>query len=96
MIVPGELPWGRPTLMQLLAAVLKEQDWLDDAACHDKPEDWFFPKRYDGRSARRAKDVCDACPVRADCLDWGMETDDGIFGGLTPLERAAMRRQEAA
>ena len=36
-----------------------------------------------------AKMICSGCPVRNDCLDWAIRTDDkwGLYGGLTPQER---------
>jgi Transcription factor WhiB len=36
-----------------------------------------------------AKMICSGCPVRNDCLDYSIKTDDrwGIMGGLTPQER---------
>lgn len=67
--------------------------WLDDAACRGYPTDWWFVN--DGRNpntktAKRALQICDGCPVRADCLDWALSIPHpwiGIFAGLTPQQR---------
>ncbi|WP_051848752.1 MULTISPECIES: WhiB family transcriptional regulator [unclassified Streptomyces] len=46
--------------------------------------------------AREARLLCAACPVRAACADWAINTSQprGIWGGLTPAERRAARRPE--
>lgn len=48
-----------------------------------------IPKEY----RDPAKKVCAGCPVRAECLSFAMETGerDGIWGGLTPYERTALK-----
>ena len=39
----------------------------------------------------KAKQVCDECPVSADCLEYALETnqDSGIWGGTSEEERRA-------
>lgn len=100
MSVAGELPWeAQPSLAQLLAVMLAGQDWLDEIACHDKPEEWFFRSEERGGGPHfwdKARAVCAGCPVRDACLAWGMDTDHGMFGGLTPAERQALRAGAAA
>jgi WhiB family redox-sensing transcriptional regulator len=51
----------------------------------------FFPTR--GAPLDEARAVCARCPVRADCLDYAMETGQkfGIWGGLSERERRARR-----
>ncbi|MGH8902334.1 MAG: WhiB family transcriptional regulator [Egibacteraceae bacterium] len=38
---------------------------------------------------REAKQVCAGCPVRSQCLDWALATNqqDGVWGGLSEDER---------
>jgi len=60
--------------------------------------DTFFPtgSRYQvAIQVIEAKRVCGTCPVRAECLDWAMETrqDAGVWGGLTENERAELLRK---
>lgn len=69
-------------------------DWRQAAACRDL--DLFFPIGTTGPAASQiadAKRVCEACPVRIPCLNWAMRhyQDHGIWGGVTELERQALR-----
>jgi hypothetical protein len=73
------------------------------ADAHLDADEWF-PVSARPESARReaaaAIAVCAACPVRAQCLmlslrHWGIG-QHGIWGGLVPAERAALRRQRLA
>ncbi len=73
--------------------------WRSRAACRDHPTWWWFshPDQPDGR---RARAICDRCPVRVPCADeqaaWearpGNRGGGGIFGALTEGERAALRQ----
>jgi WhiB family transcriptional regulator, redox-sensing transcriptional regulator len=41
--------------------------------------------------------ICRRCPARAECLAWAVKHErDGIWGGTTEGERAAMRRRRTA
>jgi WhiB family redox-sensing transcriptional regulator len=64
------------------------------------PGVWFPPVNGWGavKAAGRAKAVCAACPARAACLEWALEAceTEGIWGGTTPGERAAIRRHHAS
>lgn len=69
-------------------------DWHAAAACRGTgPEQWF-PVRGDGTSSYppETRAMCAACPVRGDCLDAGMTEAYGMWGGLTPQGRDALRR----
>ena len=72
--------------------------WAVDAACADADPAVFFPDH--GRPATQAKQMCAGCPVRAECLDFALESHErfGIWGGLTDKERRveARRRRQAA
>lgn len=72
--------------------------WRESAACRRHDPELFFPIGKAGPAAaeiRRAKTVCAACPVRAECLAFALEThqDYGIWGGCDKDERRALRRQ---
>jgi len=85
------------------------EPWRDRAACTGTPPDMFFPEirvtartldEYDEQVAA-AKAVCDDCPVTADCLTSTLRYESGagryrhgIFGGLTPDERALLPAPE--
>ncbi|HEX5097489.1 MAG TPA: WhiB family transcriptional regulator [Acidimicrobiia bacterium] len=72
-------------------------DWQAEAACRDVDTDIFFP--VSDADAGPAIEICANCPVREACLEWALEfrPSDGIYGGLTPIERHRLirRRQKA-
>lgn len=69
--------------------------WYAAAACagHDTAL-WFPEKGDDWRPAIR---VCEACPVRQECLQHALDHDErvGVWGGLTAGQRARVARQAA-
>jgi len=73
--------------------------WRNDALCRGVETDLFFPAGELGeepvRQAEAAKEVCSRCPVREDCLDYALATDQpfGVWGGTTEGERRAIRRR---
>jgi WhiB family transcriptional regulator, redox-sensing transcriptional regulator len=57
----------------------------------------WFPAGSTGRALRqiaKAKTICAGCTVRAQCLDYALDTNQepGIWGGLTEDERRTLRR----
>jgi WhiB family redox-sensing transcriptional regulator len=80
------------------------QDWRHDAICAAEDPELFFPVgdngRYEGPALvqiAEAKAVCRRCPVREQCLQWALATgqDEGVWGGLTEIERRQLRRHAA-
>jgi WhiB family transcriptional regulator, redox-sensing transcriptional regulator len=76
-------------------AVVHNTDWQVRAACRDTDTDAFFnPDYLRGRNKRAreaaAKAICAGCPVREACLEWALRLGEthGVWGGLTPEERA--------
>jgi WhiB family redox-sensing transcriptional regulator len=77
-------------------------DWWQQAACRDADPDLFAydPSIDPPATAETAKAVCAGCPVTGDCLDFAFRTIragqdlTGIYGGLTPAERATRRPPE--
>lgn len=73
-------------------------DWRVDAACRPLDSAIFFPDRtaYRNNDVAGAKAVCRRCPVREECLEAAMDGREkiGIWGGLTPLERANLHRRK--
>lgn len=57
--------------------------------CAQQPDLWFSEDRH---NIKRAKDICGGCPVRLECLKVALDGNEafGIFGGLTPDERAGI------
>ena len=77
------------------------QDWRDSAACKNEDPALFFApdiERMADREAREAsaKAICAGCPVRHDCLTFGLKQKAGHWGGLTEDEIRQLRRRRAA
>jgi WhiB family redox-sensing transcriptional regulator len=72
--------------------------WRVEAACRPLDSAIFFPDRtaYRNDAVAGAKAVCRRCPVREECLEAAMDGGEkiGIWGGLTPLERANLQRRK--
>lgn len=72
--------------------------WRSAASCADEtlnPEFFFELAEEDPAIESAAKRVCASCPVREACLENAMIQDEefGIFGGMTPSERARHRAE---
>jgi WhiB family redox-sensing transcriptional regulator len=88
-------------LASSLALANADYTWRSQAICRDTDPDLFFPIGTTGQALvqiDRAKEVCDVCPVKTDCLEYALETnqDSGIWGGLDEEQRRNIRRQAAA
>lgn len=72
--------------------------WRCDALCRGLGTELFFPVGAVGpeavEQAEGAKTVCRACPVREQCLEFSLATNQvfGVWGGLTEEERRPLRR----
>ena len=82
-----------PDPWHLATRIFTDIEWQYQALCHGRT-DWFFPDRNsDNRnlpllpSERRAKALCARCPVRKECLEYGVADEYGIWGGTLPSER---------
>lgn len=83
-------------------------DWMQQARCRTVGGPDLM--NHDASGARadlldaKAKQVCAACPVIAECLAFALKAEGtysvyfrgGIYGGTTPSERAAMARPSRA
>lgn len=69
--------------------------WVGRALCANVDTELFFPDRYDGMNTAVARQVCESCPVKRICAEWaiGEFIMYGVFGGTTPVEREAIRRE---
>jgi WhiB family redox-sensing transcriptional regulator len=71
------------------------ETWHIKASCRGPESALFFPpslpERRDERDDReaKAKQICLACPVQRDCLEFALRVREphGIWGGLTEAER---------
>jgi WhiB family redox-sensing transcriptional regulator len=66
--------------------------WREEAACRETAGLVFFPDAGDVVAEAVAKRMCAGCQVRSECLGYAVAVDAevGIFGGLTPTERATL------
>lgn len=74
-----------------------EGSWRVDALCRDHNPDLFFPIGTTGQAIEQieaARAVCMACPVRVECLEFALETNQeaGIWGGTSEDERRGLRK----
>ena len=55
--------------------------------CGQTDPELFFPEK--GGSTAAAKQLCEKCPVKAECLAFGLANREpyGIFGGLSTRQR---------
>ncbi len=76
----------------LAAPVLEEKPWATFAACAEAEGMTFFPQTK--AEARAALAICNVCPVREECLEHALATNErfGIWGGTTEKERRALTR----
>lgn len=65
--------------------ILEHGDWYDQAACKGMNPEIFFPERGEASEARKAKRVCEKCPVKRQCLQTAIINKEtrGIWGGLS-------------
>lgn len=76
--------------------------WADDAACAGMDKGLFYPVHSSTDHAKnplpaefidKVRPTCDACPVRADCLDWAIHHEPiGIWAATDPRQRRVMRK----
>lgn len=80
-------------LMPLLAVPPANSTWAHRAACRGLPTSQFFPADDDRGAIAQTADVCGVCPVRVECLAWGLHHEKfGIWGGLPASYFPALRR----
>jgi WhiB family redox-sensing transcriptional regulator len=86
----GEL---RDVLSELAMVTEDEQEWQERALCAQTDPEAFFPEK--GGSTREAKQICNSCEVRTECLEYALGHDErfGIWGGLSERERRRLKRR---
>lgn len=67
--------------------------WSHRAACLNMDATTFYPDK--GGSTSEAKKTCRHCPVRTECLEWALATNEqhGVWGGLSDRERDKLKRR---
>lgn len=78
-----------------LLASAPSTSWQAHGLCRTIDSGVFFPPAHfehkPEREARekRAKAICNECPVRPECLDWALSTKEphGVWGGYAESDR---------
>lgn len=67
--------------------------WRQRAACRRVDPETMYPTEKSQAAIGQAKAICARCPVQLECRTWAITIRDGwgVWGGLTPLERARHR-----
>lgn len=78
------------------ASLITPEPWAQEARCTEVMPDTFFPEQ--GHSSRPAKDVCNGCPVIAECLDYALRNGEryGVWGGQSEHELRKLRKAARA
>lgn len=76
-------------------------NWRERAACNGEDPEKFFPDPSDVKGTTNALQVCVGCPVREQCLELALRAEAdglryGVFGGLTPRQRAQVAKGKAS
>lgn len=68
-------------------------EWWDDAACLPFPTGWWYADPHVNRhQTAKAIQICNDCPVKAECLAYAHANNEhGIWGGVSDEERRRMR-----
>ena len=79
--------------MSKLLQPIPEGHWRFKAACRGMDPELFVGDSKEDQSD--AIEVCGRCAVRAECLQYALETTStkGVWGGTTEEDRAQMRQK---
>jgi WhiB family redox-sensing transcriptional regulator len=72
-----------------------EEGWRTEAACSGADASLFFPAGEEESLAESAKRICAVCPVREECLQYALATNqsEGVWGGMSAGDRRRLRRR---
>ena len=64
---------------------INKAEYATKGSCLGHPHHMWFPELGDpGNGAVEAKKICSTCPVKVECLEYGIDTKSyGIWGGIT-------------
>lgn len=68
--------------------------WRDRAACIGHDQNLWYPVR--GGSNAKALAICEACPVKVECGEYGLSlgcNEQGIWGGMSHKQRRKILRE---
>jgi len=69
---------------------------MSDAACATTDPELWFPELDSLWRVREAKNICEKCPVKKECLEYALVNGfkEGIWGGLSPTERNRVSKEK--
>lgn len=85
----------------LVLAKEVERIGIDHLPCSQDP-DLYYPDAGDGGGAahyvKQAKKACKGCPIIMQCAEYAVKFNEeyGVWGGLSPMDRKAIRRNARA
>ena len=68
-------------------------EWTKKALCAEIDPEIFFPEK--GDKTAYVKQICKACDVRAECLEYSLQNNErfGVWGGMTEPDRRRLRKK---
>jgi len=69
--------------------------WMAEAACRGCDPALFYSERGSWTEVADAKRICRECPVKAECLEYGLREPVGIWGGKTVKERRRLYKSSS-
>lgn len=94
----SERDYRRRLMKEHLATKLLtyKEPWMRDAICAQVDPEMFYPDK--GGSTAEAKRICQGCPARQPCLEFGLANNErfGIWGGVSERDRRKMLKRRAA
>ena len=69
-----------------------ERDWVERAACRGMDPNIWFPEKGETINANIAMTICQTCPVQQECLEYGLQEKNGIWGGMSVKQRRSVPR----
>lgn len=78
--------------------MIRRPEQFESPSCATVGGDFWFPEKEKGGisqvDAKFAKSICRSCIHQSECAEWGIQKENhGIWGGLTDMDRRAIRRK---
>lgn len=86
----GSPETGLSSRVAQLEGLLSRPAWQSKAACRGCDPDLFFLDR--GEPSTEALKICRSCPVKNECLEYGLHERHGIWGGMSERQRRWLRK----
>ena len=73
---------------------LPEAPWMEHGECRGCDPELFFPEQGGPNNGEDAKRICNTCPVKTPCYEYGTTYRlVGVWGGTTGQDRRRIRRK---